>query len=81
MYFYFLSPGMNETMYYLNDHMYYLDSIFEFIKVSSTIEHQSDEKKSVKMTLSHEGSNQLIETQKTPVSSNRKTESLYKYSQ
>ena len=34
---------MNETMYYLNDHMYLLESIAELIKVYSSIEHQNPE--------------------------------------
>ena len=38
-----LPPGINETMYYLNDHRYYLESIAEITKVSSSIEHQSAE--------------------------------------
>ena len=36
-----LSPGMNETMFHLNDHMNYLKSTAEIIKVSAFIEYQS----------------------------------------
>ena len=32
---------MNLTRYYLNNHMYYLESIAELIKVYSSIDHQS----------------------------------------
>ena len=32
---------MNEAMYYLNNHMCYLQNIAGLIKVSSSIEHQS----------------------------------------
>ena len=31
---------MNETMYYLNDHMYYLERIVDLIKICSSIVYQ-----------------------------------------
>ena len=43
MYYYFPSTGMNETIYYYNHQMYYLESIAELIKVLSSIEHPSVE--------------------------------------
>ena len=36
-------PVINETMYYVNNHMCYLESIAELIKVSLSIERQSTE--------------------------------------
>ena len=40
MYYYFPSPGINDSMYYLSNQMYYLESIAKIIKVSSSVEHQ-----------------------------------------
>ena len=39
----YVSTGNNETSYYLNDHMCYLEFFVELIKVYSAIEHQSAE--------------------------------------
>ena len=41
MYYYFPSPDINEIMYYINNHMCYLNSIAESIEASKSIEHQS----------------------------------------
>ena len=36
-----LPSGINENMYYLNNHMYYVESSVELLKIYSSIEHQS----------------------------------------
>ena len=36
-----LRPDMSEFMCHLDNHMFYLESVVELIKVSSSIEHQS----------------------------------------
>ena len=41
MYYYFPSPGINETMYFSNKRMCYLESIAELMKVSSCTKHQT----------------------------------------
>ena len=43
MHYYFHSPSMSETMYYLNDHMDHLENIADLKKISSSIEYQSSE--------------------------------------
>ena len=41
MYYYLPSPGIINTMYYLNNHMYYVESIAELTRIFSSTEHQS----------------------------------------
>ena len=38
-----LLPGMNENMYWLNNHKHYLENIANLKKVPSSIEHQGAE--------------------------------------
>ena len=68
--------GTTETISYLNNHQYYLESVAEFIKVCSSIEYQKAE--SIKTTNSDEGSRMPEQTQKTTASSNWKTKNHYK---
>ena len=49
---------MYETIKYLNDQLYYLETIAELIKVYSSIEYQT----SVKMIYTNEGPNMIVQT-------------------
>ena len=69
---------MNDTLYFLRKHMYYLKSIGELKEVSSFIKHQSSETNPWKQYIPMEAQIYHI-WQKTPVNSNQNTKSHNKF--